>query len=134
MCLWWCSKVLLFVHNVWTCNCQRLIPPNLLDISNHQPIQKKESWCLFSVPLQRQVSGPVNIMIYKYWYWFWPVLERIVILEQIWIPNSIRFAIWNEYEYRILFVNTETIRIYSNSVKYLNMNTNSVNNCNIIWL
>ena len=59
------------------------------------------------------------------------VLGRIVILERIRIPNSICFAIWNEYEYQILFVNTETIRIYSNSVKYSNMNTNSVNNCNI---
>ena len=59
------------------------------------------------------------------------MLGRIVILEQIQIPNSICFAIWNEYEYQILFVNTETIRIYSNSVKYSNMNTNSVNNCNI---
>ena len=34
-------------------------------------------------------------------------------------------------KYRILFVNTETIRIYSNSIKYSNTNMNSVDNCNI---
>ena len=54
-----------------------------------------------------------------------------MILERIRIPNSIRFAISNEYEYRILFANTKAIRIYSNSVKYSNTNMNSVNNCNI---
>ena len=57
------------------------------------------------------------------------VLGRIVIFERIGIPNSICFAIWNEYEYRILFVNTEIIRIYLNSLKYLNTNTNSVKSC-----
>ena len=41
------------------------------------------------------------------------------------------FCILKQIRIWILFVNTETIQIYSNGVKYSNTNTNSVKNCNI---
>ena len=50
MILWWCSKVLLFLHNVGTCNCQRSVPPNPLCIIPHPQFQNKEMWCLSYVP------------------------------------------------------------------------------------